>query len=291
MSRLFPALLIAAVLALPAVAQAQEDEDGGQIVVTGQRTAKEDVASFVDALVPVPPGKVQLSRFEWAICPRATGMLPEQAAAVEKRIRTVSRAAGIDVAGVKCTPNLLVVVTPDKLGFIAALEKRRPEYFGGMTKQQRKAITDPGNPVAAWHVDGVPVTAEGAEIPYDRGAGYYVNRTTRAPSRIGFAARPQFAAAIVVIDERALDGLTTTQLADYAAMRTLIASDPARLGGSKAPTILRVIDAPMGSEVPITLTGWDLGILKSFYSSNPTVSAAAQRSDVRRRLGNELDVK
>lgn len=280
-------LLVAALLA-PAAAYAQDSEPA--IVVTGQRTSEEDIKDFVDAMVPPPRGGLaQLSRFEWAICPRAAGMQPEQKAAVERRIRTISRAAGIDVAGENCTPNLMVVVTGDKLAFLAALEKRRPEYFESITRQQRREMTDPANPVAAWHVDGRPLTAEGTEIPYDSGAGYYVNRTTRPPSRIGFAARPQFAAAIVVIDSDALDGLTTTQLADYAAMRTLVASDPARLGKSTAPTILRIIDAPMGAEIPITMTSWDLGVLKSFYASNPTVTAAAQRSDVRRRLGNALD--
>jgi hypothetical protein len=285
-------LLIAAALLAPAAAAAQDAPAGEpQIVVTGQRPSKDAIASFVDALVPVPRGKLQLARFHWAICPLAGGMMPAQGAAVEQRIRTVARAAGIDVAGARCAPNLLVIVTPDKAAFLAALSKRRPEYFGDLTRDQRRAIYDPANPVAAWHVEGPPLTADGQEMHYDSHAGYYVNRTTDPPSRIGFAARPQFAAAIVVIEERALDGLTTTQLADYAAMRTLVASDPGRLGASTAPTILRIIDAPMGSEIPITMTSWDMGVLKSFYASNPTVSAAAQRSDVRKRLGGELEGK
>ena len=210
---------------------------------------------------------------------------------VERRIRTVARAARIDVAGEKCTPNLLVIVTRDKAAFLDALFRRRPEYFGDLTRSQRRALADPADPVAAWHVEGAPINAEGQPLVYDSDAGYYVNRTTRPPSRLGFSSRPHFAAAIVVIEDRALDGLTTTQLADYAAMRTLVASDPARLGDSRAPTILRIIDAPMGAEIPITMTSWDFGILKSFYASNPLASAAAQRSEVRRRLGRALEGK
>lgn len=289
MPALLRSLLIAAALLAPAAAFAQDSEP--QIVVTGQRPSKAAIESFVDATVPRRPGQSQLARFHWAICPLAGGMLPAQGAAVEQRIRTVARAAGIDVAGDRCTPNLVVIVTPDKPAFLAALLKRRPEYFEELTREQRRALNDPANPVAAWHVNGPPLTADGMEMHYDASAGYYVNRTTDPPSRIGFAARPQFAAAIVVIEERALDGLTTTQLADYAAMRTLVASDPARLGGSTAPTILRIIDAPMGAEVPITMTSWDFGVLKSFYASDPTVSAASQRSDVRRRLGDQLEGK
>lgn len=282
-------LLIAAALLAPVAAAAQDAPgDNAPIVVTGERTDPDEIRSFVDALEP-PTGGVQLARFHWAICPRAGGMLPEQAAMVEKRIRTIAKAADIPVAGAKCTPNLLVIVTPDKGVFLDALYKRRPEYFGDLDGRQRRALWDPANPVAAWHVKGEPLNADGQPLVWDSDAGYYVNRTTRPQSRIGFSARPHFAAAIVVIESDALDGLTTIQLADYASMRTLIASDPERLGNSRAPTILRVIDAPMGAEIPITMTSWDLGILKGFYASNPNVSAASQKSETRRRLTNNLE--
>ncbi|MCW3846567.1 hypothetical protein OF829_04900 [Sphingomonas sp. LB-2] len=289
MPRLLRHLLLAAALLAPAAAHAQDAPAAdGQIVVTGVRPDKAAIQSFVDATVPRLPGQDQLARFHWAICPVAAGMLPEQAAAVAKRIRSVARAAHIDVADEGCAPNLFVIVTSDKPGFLAALAKSRPEYFGGLSREQRRALADPANPVAAWHLAGAPLDAAGQPLDYDADGGFYVNRTTRPPSRIAFAARPQFAAAIVVIDARALDGLTTIQLADYAAMRTLVASDPARLGDTPAPTILRIIGAPMGSEIPLTLTSWDLGVLKSFYASDPKVSAASQRSDVRRRLASEL---
>lgn len=286
-----PTLLFAAALLAPAAAAAQDlSAAEGQIVVTGQRPSAEAIESFVDAALPRRAGESQIARF-WAVCPRAFGMLPAQAAATEQRIRAVARAAGVQVAGDRCEPNLMVVVTPDKPAFIAAMLQRRPYNFGDVTRAERRTITDPANPVAAWHVNGPPRNADGQELHYDSGAGYYVNRTTRPASRIGFAARPQFAAAIVVIDSDALDGLTITQVADYAAMRTLVASDPARLGDSAAPTILRIIDAPMGAAIPITMTSWDLGVIKSFYASNPIVSAASTRTEVRRRLGKELEGK
>ena len=285
----FRTLLLAAALLAPMAAAAQEAAPSdGQIVVTGQRTSEAEIATFVDSVMPAPPGS-QLGRFHWAVCPRAAGVAPAQAALVADRIRKVARAAGLEVGGADCTPNLLVIVTPNKAAFLEALRKRRPEYFDGLTRAERAALLDPGSPVAAWHVKGPTLNADGHEIAVDPGAGVQVNRTTRNATRIGFLTYPQFAAAILVIEDRALTGLTTTQLADYAAMRTLISSKPERLGSSRAPTILRIIDAPMGSEVPLTLTEWDLGILKAFYASRPTVSAAAQRSDVQRQLGNELE--
>jgi hypothetical protein len=137
-----------------------------------------------------------------------------------------------------------------------------------------------------WHVQGPKIDADGEEL-VENDDGVAVNRTTRNPSRITAAARPQFAAAAVVVESKALDGLTTIQLADYAAMRAFARTDPSKLPGA-APTILKVLETPMGEEVPITLTEWDVAFLKSLYNAQPNVTAAAQRSSIRKGLQNEL---
>jgi hypothetical protein len=66
-----------------------------------------------------------------------------------------------------------------------------------------------------------------------------------------------FRKSVLVIQSDALAGLTPTQLADYAAMRSLIRTDPKKLRASSPGTILNILDAPMGASVPITLTEWD----------------------------------
>jgi hypothetical protein len=117
--------------------------------------------------------------------------------------------------------------------------------------------------------------------------GVAVNRTFRLGSRLSAGGRPQFAAAAVVVETKALDGLTTVQLADYAAMRAFTRVDPSKLPAS-APTILSILEAPMDSEVPITLTPWDLAFLRAFYASPPNLTTAAQRGEVRRGVEREL---
>ena len=89
-------------------------------------------------------------------------------------------------------------------------------------------------------------------------------------------ARPQFGAAVVVVEGSALAGLTLTQLGDYAAMRAYSGADPARLPSS-APTILRVVDAPLGSEVPVTMTNWDFSFLRGLYAGDWNLFKAAQQ--------------
>ena len=116
-----------------------------------------------------------------------------------------------------------------------------------------------------------------------------MQRTIEPLTRLKPAARRAFQTSIVVVQADALDGLTTTQLADYAAMRAFVRTDPKRLRSSASDTILGVIDAPMGSAVPLTLTPWDLSFLKAFYASGSNSYAEYQRSEMQRLMKRELD--
>jgi hypothetical protein len=286
----FHRCLLAAVafaLAPAAAAQEQAQPADSPIVVTGNRDLDGEVADFVAALTPVA-GQGQLARFESTICPAASGFSPAQKAAVVERIRRVAKAGGLGLGGAKCRPNVVVLVTQDKKLLIETLARRHPQYLDGLSNSAIKRLAQSPGPAAAWHLAGPPRTADGNELISDNGMGTYVNRTTRSQSRITMAVRPQTAAAVVVIESRALAGLTTTQVADYAAMRTLLRADPDALDGSSAPTILKVLDAPMGSEVPMTLTRWDLGMLHAYYDSPLNLRAAAQRSAIRKQLGESV---
>jgi hypothetical protein len=278
-------------LACAAAAQAQntpetKPESEAEIVVTGNRNIENELQDFVGALT-LGASDRQLARFERKICPTAIGLSPAQKQAVAERITQIAKAANIAVGKAKCTPNLLVVVTPDKAVFIEAMYKKFPNYFGDLSGGAVRRMARAPGPAAAWHVEGPKVSADDIEMS-DGSDEVYVNRTTRAGSRIVSAVRPQFAAAAVIVETGALRGLTTIQLADYAAMRTLAKADPARLPGT-APTILKVLEIPMGEEVPITLTAWDLSFLRSFYAAPANLSAGAQRATIRQGVKTQLE--
>lgn len=277
---------VAFVFLPPAVAQETRQPNGGpDIVVTGNADVERQLTDFVGALTQAPNGG-QLSRFERAICPTVVGVSPAHKDALVARMKVVAKAAGLAVGGRRCDPNVLLVVTGDKRGFLEALRQKHAYYFGEMSNSAiRRLIAEPG-PAAAWQVDGPKLNAYGQEMATNNGVA--VNRTTRPDTRLSVGARPQFAAAAVVVESKALDGLTTTQLADYAAMRAFTRADPAKLPAS-APTILSILEAPMDSEVPITMTNWDLAFLRSLYAAPATLTAAAQRSQVRRGVMQELE--
>ena len=283
-------LILSAALtaAQPATGVAAEPGDQSPIVVTGEKKrARETVREFVRDLTPVQYNR-QLSRFEQPVCPATRGLPPAQAERVTQRIRRVAKAVDIQVGGNRCAPNLVVIVTSDKKALLEQLRRDRPEYFGVLSAREiRNLLRDPG-PAAAWHLAGPPVSARGSEVQVDPATGWYTNRTTEAVSRIHSAVRPSFDGAVVVVQRSALAGLTVAQLADYAALRALTGADPARLARSSVPSILRVLEAPMGSAVPVTMTRWDFGFLRGFYSSPRNLSTAAQRSEIANDVAEEV---
>lgn len=274
------AIAMTALAALSApVAHAAEPKDE-PIVVTA--TVDREIADFVDAITDVP-GRDQLTRFERAICPLVAGIPQARKDAVAQRMRQIATAAGIATGKPGCSPNVLVLVTPDKKTLIEKFVKLYPGSMADLSKADRRALMDSTEPAVAWHMKGPPVDADGAEFG-ENNNGVTINRVAGSASRITAMSRPQFGAAVVVIDSAELTGLTTTQLADYAAMRAFLDSDPAKIKGSGVSTILRILHAADDDEVPMTLTEWDLNALRGFYSVNRNITAAAQRTGMRKEI-------
>ena len=279
-------IVLAASVASSAIAQQPAPpSDQSPIFVTGDKTSKEAVRNFVRDLTPVGAGG-QLSRFEDAVCPIVFGLAPAQNAAVEDRIREVAKAAGIAVPASKCSPNVVLIVASDKRAVLEDLRRHHADYFGDLSGNQIRAVIRNPAPVDAWQIQGVPLSQDGREL-HQNAQGVVENYTTARASRIGTTARPQFEAAVVVVAFDALDGLSVNQLADYVALRALTGADPAKLRKAAPPTILRVFDAPFGSEVPITLTAWDLSFLRNYYDARRNLTAAAQRSAIAKAMTDD----
>jgi hypothetical protein len=218
------------------------------------------------------------------------GLAKPQADAVANRIRLVAKSVGIVVGGERCAPNVLLLVTSDKKAFLEELRRHRADNFG-LSGRQFRALEEAPGPAAAWQVQGPAMTADGVDLTEDTTQGVVVNRTVAPSSRLTVPVHPQFDASIVVVERKALVGVTTTQLADYAAIRALTGADPARLGNSGAPTILHVLDVPIGGEAPITMTKWDYGFLASYYDSKRDLRTGAQRSAIAHGIEQQLGVQ
>ena len=268
--------------AQPSTTPPQSDE----IVVQGTRVGKEEINAFIKAVTQAP-FEGQLGRFDSPACPTAMGLSRVQNAAVIDRMRRVAAAAGVRVAPARCKPNIFVIVAPDKKEAIEGLNRRYPAYFTDMSSRDVNRLATGPAPAVAWQVSSM-LSADGQPLARPVGTDYYRVQGTENPSRIRSPTKPTFVVSVVVIDVKAAAGLTVTELADYAAMRTLAATDPDRILKTGAPTILGVLAQPDNAVLPLSLTYWDLAFLKSLYSTDNAYFARYQRGDMGRVIEQEL---
>jgi hypothetical protein len=286
-------LILAALLqALPISAQTKSEPAGksDEVVVVGRNGRERDkqIRDFVRGMT-AGRGTDPLARFDREkLCAQVVGLEPQYNEAIIKRMRRVAAAATIDVAHEDCRhPNAVVIFADDKTAMLALLRKQYSWLF-----------RDPhGNPVAvgkekgpafAWHVTGL-VTREGAALPPGDLDGIVRLPSTAPPSRLEARVRPVYLMSIVVVERRGVDGLTATQIADYAAMRVLSDADPARARELGVPTVLTVLEAAMGSETPLSLTAWDLSFLRGLYAAPLNSFSGAQRGMIASDMQRQLD--
>ena len=294
-----PVVLALMALCGPAIAVAQTPApENSSIVVEGMRDRAKRLQNFVKDLTPSTLTYNQLSRWEVPVCPAAFGLTPAQRAFVVGRMRSLAKATDVPLAKPGCDPNVIVIVTSNKSALLAAMEKKHPDYFPADWSDRRiHQLERDAEPVSAWQFEGVVSTddlriADGtaSSDPVDPAGLVAATIATTAPaSRLRPPGRHDVLTSILIVQTSALTGLTTTQFADYAAMRTFVNTDPAKLRASPSETILKVMDAPMGTAVPLSVTNWDYSFLKAYYASGTESYANVQRSEITQRMKRELE--
>jgi hypothetical protein len=274
-------------LAFQSAAAPAATEPSSEIVVQGVRVGKQQLRDFVKSVTDVPYDG-QIPRFHASACPVALGLTAAQNAAVAHRMRQIASAAGIGVAPAGCNPNVFVIAARDKKSAIDELDRRYPVYFSGLSSKEVRRLASSPEPAVAWQVRSL-LTADGQLVEKSITSDSYRVEGSFNPSRIRAASKPTFVVSVVVIDIDSAAGLTTTELADYAAMRTFAATDPERVVRTGVPTILGILGQPDDKPLPVTLTYWDLGLLKALYSTDNAYYATHQRSAMERVVKDELE--
>lgn len=275
--------LLAPVLQAQTLNATRSDE----IVVTGQRDREEAVHEFIDAVTVETNG--QLATFRTKVCPATFGLPADYARIIVARIREVAGTAGVPLAEPECKPNLVVVVADDGRDFFDAFRADRPALFGGVELSEIKDVREGEGPVRAWQL----VQLRGSDGRPARWVRFQIGTSWTPPvqvldgvhpSRIQQSTRRDLSISFVAFDLAAIHGLTLTQIADYAAMRTLARTEAAEAG---APSILALFKD--GADGADRLTEWDAAYLKSLYATNNTVAASQQQSNMARSIGRQLD--
>lgn len=279
------AVVAGLVASMPALAQTapQTPAAQGDIVVLGKSRGETDrqARDFVESIIPRSPSDQHLLRFEIdKVCPLVMGLTPSLDAAVTERLRHVAAAASVPLDTPDCRrASAMVLFADDIKPTIAMMEKRFVGLFldeYGMPIHFAKK-----GPVVVWHL-AQRVSQNGEVLGQDENGGTLTNQTARPGSRIESGSHPAFTTTIVLIDRHSVEGLTVTQVADYAAMRAFADTRPPSPDGAgdRPATILSAIEAPMGSAVPESLTKWDLGFLRGLYATSVNVRPQFQRGEV-----------
>jgi len=302
----FASLATATIVAIsgPAVAKQQPDQLSAkdeEIIVTGQKHRLAEFRNLITNQFNVSGGSSntgQYPRFSSPVCPSVAGLSERQSNAIEARIREIAEMAEIPVATAKCDPNIFVAVIEDGAAEIQLLRSKKSRLFASLTHSKRDAMEQSGGPVYSWkatqtigsdtgHSAGAGSITLMADAPGGSNGGssaalgdmMVAGQRTHVKSKISKSTTEGIAYSYLLIESKALEGVSASQLADYAAMVSLIDIDVSSKSDVPTGSILGLFSNSDNKEdLPQSLSGGDLLLLQGLYKVPANVNAPLQRS-------------
>ena len=239
-----------------------------------------------------------LARFEDPVCPGISGLPVAVASLMVDRIRYDAERVGAPLdKSADCKANIVVAFVRNGATAVRELLKTKSFLFAGLETAEANEIDAEAGPVRAWNTTVVRTRFGEPESPrLQQGPVKMSGSVSLGPvpvtivpssdSHIYLASRLDIASSVIVIDVAAIDGLSVDQIADYAAMRALARTRPARVG-SPAATILSLFD-PTGPS-PAQMTTFDLAYLRSLYNAASNVPAVVKIGGISRAWRRDED--
>lgn len=237
----------------------------------------------------------QYARFAQPVCPSVAGLAERQIKAIEDRIRQIAEMADIEVGKEDCSPNIFLAIVDDGGSEIKLLRSKKGRLFGSLSASARDRIEQSGGPVYSWKA----TQTLGSDSRHGASAGSFTfmagsngsgggpalggaqvnGQTTHVKSKIARSTTEGISYSYLLIDSKALPGISAAQLADYAAMVSLIdievGSDTQVPDGSILSLFSEIEDKSLR---PTSLSGGDLLLLRGLYKVPANVNASLQRS-------------
>lgn len=255
-------------------AQAPPPAAPDDIVVTAtKQSALRDLRSvmgLVDGYV---------TRFDESFCPKVMGLDAELTRVIEARLRANAAALGL-LAKPDCKPTAVAIFIERPRELMRALRDRRPDLF--RLHGNNETITSMirrDQLFYAWRAV-VRRSADGSST----GPVVFTN----IASRIVTPARYDIVASYVVMDIARIEGMTTTQLADFATMQLLNNTNGRATGGTARSSILSLFEGDDPAAAPAQLSAFDRGLLAGLYDKRlVNLYAGAQRGRIAGRIAEE----
>ena len=243
-------------------------DDALTVSGTREKEIRQAIVTYTRALTDFNPTG-PIARYQPGFyCPVVLGLDDADNERISDRMRVVANAAGVKPALKGCIASALVFIVDDKSSFLSLLKREHPSYFIDPRGGFWSPSTEQG-PAFAWQLvqemnpNGQPL----ARAQLDTSSVRVVS-STQGGSHLHSMISLAVATSIVIIERKALAGLTTTQIADYALMRSLSDGELKDMKDAGQFSILSVLDAPMDSITHASLTEWDFAYIQGRYSGD-----------------------
>lgn len=260
---------ILGLVALAAAPLAAQEADPPPIIVEGDRlqdeTALTDLARDVAGR---PRADRPLARFEQPLCLMVAAVDTRLGQELAERIIDNARRAEVPVRGRGCKPNALLALSDDAHAQLRAIRDSGKRLFAGLRPRDIDAALGARDPVYVFQASQT-TAASGQAMLRAMPDTPPENRVT-AMGRLSRLTREDMLAALVVVDNAAVTGLSPVQIADYASLRLLAPTgevDMAEAGTDGPRTIMTLFAAP--ASAPQQMTRFDRAYLKALYRMPP----------------------
>src|SRR5262245_37294406 len=199
-----------------------------QVTVQAHRLKLERrVRDFVSEIT-LGGSETSLQRWTEPLCPQVAGLTAAQGEGVLTRLSQIARKAGAPLGPEQCTPNLVIVVTPDPEALIQAWRSQtQGRIFNGAAPMTIRRFMQKDRPVRVWYntqitdLNGAPLVRRSPALnaPVGNVGDTSVPVNTHAEdTRLAPAVLENLASVILIVDMRSLQHLKVGQLADYVGM-------------------------------------------------------------------------
>ncbi len=274
-----------------APAPAADPQGADAILVQGMRSQelKKAIGGYVRGLTDMN-GVDPIARYEpGKYCPAALGLGDARGEQIAARMRRVAEAAGVKPAPPGCAATAIVFFVDDLPDFVKAFRKQHPAYF----KDPKGDLWSPPSatgPTLSWQLTQ-ELDPDGRPLQQDPETGIRIVSTVVGGSRSRALISLAIAMSVVLVERRALVGLSTDQIADYALMRSLTDRAPTALKGAGQFSILSVLDTPMNGAANASITPWDIAYLEARYAGDPRTYSNRTGVDMRANINRTLHGK
>ena len=266
--RRFIVLLFTVALPGMALAQAPAPPDEPETIYSDAQRLKDELLSrkFVQSLLsPSYTLEGQFSRWKTPVCPHVVGMAPAAAVVVERRLREVAQQIGAPLNRKDpCLPNIEIFVTPEPQ---ATLDDIKTKDFLLLASAPMKLMTL-RYPVQAFYYgyyrdfNGRVFLDMDWEFYLDEPPHVHANDT-----RLKTGIKAEMGVATIIVDTRAVTGLTLGTLSDYLALMAL-AQTPATGRCQPAPSIANLFLTDCDTDLHADgLSDADLAMLTALYET------------------------